>query len=199
MRRTTIPTPPLHATTALTAARAQTTLLGLQLDMDLAILDLYAPRTLSGGLAYKPVAGLTIAFDVNRELWSAFRLSRAKLDYSDDYYLNDTVNYRVGVEYRFRETLVFRAGYAKRPTPLGEMSGESNWIDFDRNIYTLGLSYTLLPVQGWLNSPVSFDLVGEYQKLHGRHIVKYETTEMNPNYSTGGNVWRVGLAVTVHI
>ncbi|MCC5814704.1 MAG: outer membrane protein transport protein [Leptospira sp.] len=183
------------------AARAQTTLLAIQLDLDVALLGLYTPRIWSYGLAFSATDRLTISFDINRELWSGFRLSRTKQIYSEPFRLHDTTNYRTGVEYKWSDSLKLRAGYAKRPSPVGEMPGEANWIDFDRNIVTTGFGYVLFPDSFSfledLKNPILLDFVLEYQKLHGRHIFKYNATERNPNYSFGGNVWHIGGSITI--
>lgn len=183
------------------AARAQTTLLAIQLDLDVALLGLFTPKVWSYGIAFHPTSNWTIGLDINRELWSGFRLSRTKQTYSEPFYLRDTTNVRGGIEYKWDDSWKFRVGYARRPTPVGELPGATNWIDFDRNIWTGGFGYVLFPDSfpflDDLRNPILFDVVVEYQKLHGRHVAKYNPTESNPNYSFGGNVWHFGAAVTV--
>jgi len=183
------------------AARAQTTLLAIQLDLDVALLGLFNPRVWSYGIGFHPTSRWTLGFDINRELWSGFRLSRTKQTYTEPFYLQDTTNYRGGVEYRFSDAVSFRAGYARRPSPVGEIPGKVNWIDFDKNILTGGIGYVLFPdafsFLEDLKNPILIDLVIEYQKLHGRHIYKYQPTERNPNYSVGGNVWRFGVSFSL--
>jgi hypothetical protein len=59
-------------------AQAQTTLLAIQFDFDMALLDLYSPRTLTWGLGYQILDNLKISLDVSREYWGLFRHSRTK-------------------------------------------------------------------------------------------------------------------------
>ncbi|MCP5502208.1 MAG: outer membrane protein transport protein [Leptospiraceae bacterium] len=183
------------------SARAQTTILSIQLDMDVALLQFFSPRMWTYGIAYKASDRLLLSFDLNRELWSGYRLSRAKSTYSETLYLNDTTNYRAGVEYGLLKSLKLRMGYTKRPTPVPDSPGRNNWMDFDRLIATGGLSYFLFPSESGILSnlvnPVVFDLVVEYQKMHGRHVYKYEATDKNPNYSSGGNAWHFGASVSM--
>lgn len=183
------------------AARTQTTLLAIQLDLDVALLGLYTPRVWSYGLAFSATDKFTLSLDVNRELWSGFRLSRTKQTYSEPFRLSDTTNIRGGIEYKWSPSLKLRAGYANRPSPVGELPGEANWIDFDRNIVTAGFGYVLFPdafsFLDDLQNPILFDFVIEYQKLHGRHVNKYMPTERNPNYSFGGNVWHGGFSISL--
>ncbi len=191
-------------------ARAQTTLLGIQLDFDVAIFDLYSPRKIAYGMAYKPTNRLTFSLDANRELWSQLGtsnqflgrqfMSRTKATYSEPFTLVDVTVIRGGTEFRYNDYLTFRAGYARRPKAVPDTPGQTNWIDFDRLIMTGGISLTLLPGMKFLENlknPIVIDFVAEYQKLHGEHIYKYRATDRNPNYSVGGNVWHIGVALTM--
>lgn len=183
------------------AARAQTTLLAIQLDLDIALLGLFTPRVVSYGLAFHPTESWTLALDINRELWSGFRISRTKRTYSEPFDLKDTTNYRFGIEYKWRPDWKFRTGCAIRPSPIGELPGQTNWIDFNRTILTAGVGYVLFPdsfsFTDVFKNPLLIDLVIEYQKLEGRNIYKYNPTARNPNYSFGGNVWHAGISFSI--
>ncbi len=184
-------------------ARAQTTLLGIQLDFDVSLYDNFSPRKWAYGIGYKPLDNLTLTVDVNRELWSAFRQSRTKATYSERIYFNDITYYRGGAEYAWNDWLKIRGGLARRQTPIPSMAGSQNWMDFDRLIITTGLSLSLLPGQfsmlSNLKSPIIFDFVLEYQKLHGQHVYKYNPTLQNPNYSMGGRVLHFGFSITTFL
>jgi long-subunit fatty acid transport protein len=191
-------------------ARAQTTLLGIQLDFDVSLYDLFTPRKLAYGIAYKPTNRLTFSVDANRELWSQLGvsnpflgkqfMSRTKATYSEPFHLVDVTVIRGGAEFRYNDYFTFRAGYARRPKATPDTPGQTNWIDFDRLIMTGGISLTLLPGMKFLENlknPIIIDIVGEYQKLHGQHVYKYRATDRNPNYSVGGNVWHLGASITM--
>ncbi|MCB1178526.1 MAG: outer membrane protein transport protein [Leptospiraceae bacterium] len=186
-------------------ARAQTTLLGIQLDFDVSLFDNFTPRKWAYGIGYKPLDNLTFTFEANRELWSAFRQSRTKATYSERIYFNDITYYRGGAEYAWKEWIKFRAGMARKPTPIpsADMARSQNWMDFDRYILTGGLSLALLPGQfSFLSnqkSPIIFDFVVEYQKLHGKHVYKYNPSLQNPPFSMGGRVLHFGFSVTVYL
>ena len=180
-------------------ARAQTTLLGIQLDFDVAMYDHFSPRKLSFGIAYKPLEKLLLSAQVDKEMWSAFRLSRTKKTYSEVTYFNDILVSRFGMEYSVNDWLKLRAGITKRPRPTPTMSGTTNWMDFDRMIGTGGISIILYPEKTLPNqkSPIILDLVGEYQKLTDDYVIKYVPTVRNPNYSMGGKVIHIGFSVTM--
>lgn len=183
-------------------ARAQTTLLGIQLDFDLALLDQYNPRVYSFGIGFRPYQKILLNFDVNRELWSLYELSRTKQKYSEPLNFHDTTNFRVGAEYQFRPFLKFRAGIGKRPTPVPNYPGENNWMDNDRMIYSVGVSYLFSGrnfafLKDRLKNPVIFDLAIVNQQLRSSEVNKYFPTERNPNYNYGGYIWSVTFSVSL--
>jgi hypothetical protein len=180
-------------------ARAQTTLLGIQLDFDVSMYDHFSPRKMSYGFSYRPIQSLLFSMQIDKEMWSAFRLSRTKQTYSDNMYFNDILVTRGGIEYQAREWLKLRTGIAKRPKPTPAMTGNNNIMDFDRLIGTAGISVLLLPEKVLPNqkSPVILDLVFEYQKLTDEQVTKTFPTQRNPSYSMGGKVLHLGFAVTM--
>ncbi|TGK28777.1 aromatic hydrocarbon degradation protein [Leptospira gomenensis] len=182
-------------------ARAQATVLGIQLDFDLAILDGFNPRVFSYGIAFRPNDRLVLSLDANREIWSQFKVSRIKEKYSEAFYLHDTTNFRIGAEYALFKFLKTRLGFATRPTPLPSMPGTNNWMDSDRNIFSLGFSYIFSPTtfrfMNRLKKPIVFDLVVENHQLKAMEVNKYNPTERNPNYAYGGYIWSVGVSMTI--
>ena len=191
-------------------ARAQTTLLGIQLDFDVALYDLFSPRKWAYGFAYKQNGKWLFSFDMNRELWSQLGyknkfvgtefMSRTKASYSEQFHLVDVTVLRAGTEYKWNDSLRIRGGIARRPKATPDIPGANNWIDFDRMIYTTGFSYILFPGMRFLENlknPVVIDAVLEYQDIKAMKIYKYAPTPKNPNYSVGGNVWHVGFSATM--
>ena len=193
------------------SARAQTQLLGIQLDFDLALLDLFSPRTYSYGLGYRLTERITLSADINREIWSVWSkyrtdfanftgnlpLSRTKQTYSEDLFLSDVTVYRAGIEFQLKENIALRAGFTRKPSALPVEGGAINWMDSDRTIFTLGGSYTLMPSGGRLKKPITLDLVLEHQRLKDRAVLKISPTTRAPHYySYGGKIWRLGLSTT---
>ncbi|TGK01537.1 aromatic hydrocarbon degradation protein [Leptospira langatensis] len=183
-------------------ARAQTTLLGIQLDFDLALLDQYNPRVYSYGIGFRPFQKILINFDINREQWSLYQLSRIKEKYSEPLNFHDTTNYRLGAEYAFRPSMKFRAGIGKRPSPVPVYHGANNWMDNDRIIYSVGFSYLFSGrnyafLKDRLKNPVIFDFAIMNQQLSSVGVTKYNPTERNPSYSYGGYIWSFNFSVSL--
>ncbi|EQA35534.1 transporter, Ompp1/FadL/TodX domain protein [Leptospira inadai serovar Lyme str. 10] len=183
-------------------ARAQTTLLGIQLDFDLALLSDYNPRVWSYGLGFRPFSRVQLNLDVNRELWSLLHNSRIKARYSDPLNFHDTTDVRFGTEVTITPTMKARAGIGRRPTPVPHYAGTNNWMDNDRMIYSLGFSYVLSGrnfgfLKDRLKNPVIFDIGLMYQRLRWVEVDKYQPTTINPNYSYGGGIFSVSASVSL--
>ncbi len=191
-------------------ARAQTILLGIQLDFDVAMFDLFSPRKWSYGIAYKPTGKWVFSVDMNRELWSQLGyknqflgtefMSRTKAAYSEPFHLVDVTVARAGTEYMWNDIIRVRGGITKRPKATPDIPGANNWIDFDRMIFTAGISAVLFPGMKFLENlknPVVIDTVIDYQDLRSIKVFKYAPTSRNPNYSAGGNVWHLGISATM--
>lgn len=177
-------------------ARAQTILLGMQLDFDLALYDQYNPRVWSYGIGFRPFKRVLFNLDIDRELWSLLKNSRIKANYSDPLNYHDTTDVRFGTEIELTSTMKARAGIGRRPTPVPHYAGTNNWMDNDRTIYSLGFSYLLNGrnfgfLKDKLKNPVIFDVGLQYQRLRWVDVEKYAPTLQNPNYSYGGGIFSV--------
>ncbi|MBU42277.1 MAG: aromatic hydrocarbon degradation protein [Spirochaetaceae bacterium] len=182
-------------------ARAQTTLLGIQFDFDLAVLDLYHPRTFTYAFAYQASENLLISVDVSRELWSKYGLSRTKERFFTPYYLEDISVPKLGVEYRWNESWSFRLGYMRRPSPLPvDLPEEVNWMDSSTVSYMAGVSYAFLPaLDSNLKSPILIDLSLQTQSIKPRTELKANPTTQNPIYDYGGSAFHAGLSITLYL
>tara|TARA_B100001939_G_scaffold344559_1_gene359265 strand:- start:3929 stop:5380 length:1452 start_codon:yes stop_codon:yes gene_type:complete len=179
-------------------ARARTLLLGLELDLDLAVLDHYQPRTLSYGAGYRLFETFLFCVDVRRELWSGFRTSRAKRTYSEQIYLSDTTSVGASLEFEVTDWFQARLGYRRAPTPVPNQPGSTNWMGSDRQIYSAGATYMIWPSGGDLNYPIGIDISIQSQKLKQRMQLKYNPTPENPFYEYGGVINHFGIGVVIH-
>ncbi|MCB1166039.1 MAG: outer membrane protein transport protein [Leptospiraceae bacterium] len=179
-------------------ARARTLLLGLELDLDLAVLDHYQPRAISYGMGYRLFDTFLFSVDVRRELWSRFELSRTKKTYSDQIFFADTTSVGASMEFDVTSWFQARMGYRRAPTPVPDQPGSTNWMGNDRRVYSAGFTFMLWPSGGNLMYPVAIDVSLESQKLEQRTVLKYNPTENNPFYTYGGVINHFGLGVVVH-
>ncbi len=203
-------------------AQAQTTLLAIQFDFDLALLDLYSPRTMSVGISYKILDNFLFSIDIQREYWSLFKHSRTK-----EYVFSpiqepllrkiiripvvkfqDVTNILLGFEWDWKNPwklpLTFRGGIGRKPTPVPAFYDQYNWMDNDRNIYTLGISYVYIPgrtnfINSRIMSPVVIDFSLENQQYKSRSVKKLEPTDKNPYYNYGGYAWAGHFSITIKL
>ncbi|GIX42904.1 MAG: hypothetical protein KatS3mg129_2637 [Leptospiraceae bacterium] len=204
-------------------ARAQTSLLAIQFDFDLAMLDLYTPRSLGAGISIEVINDLLFAVDIVKEYWHLFELSRTKkIVYSPfkDEFLKKNINFqpfhfndisiiKIGIEYsrtfsffNRKFPLSFRAGYSYKPSPVPEMYDIYNWMDNDRAIYTAGIGYKIFPEKdGILQSPVIIDLAIENHQFKNRDVYKIDMDNFtkNPSYHYGGYAWLTSLSLKVYL
>ncbi len=109
--------------------------------------ELPMPAELSVGLALKPFKNLSLAFDVNRTYWSAYK--SLNIDFKSKLPDNkmpknwrDVNTFRIGAEFAFNDNLAVRAGYYydQSPIPAGYFSPDTPSLDSDN--YTFGFTYS---------------------------------------------------------
>lgn len=110
--------------------------------------EITLPETWSVGVAWKPVAALTVEVDVDRFGWSSYDSLDIYLD--DNSLLPDSLNrkdwndvwaYRVGAQYSLTESFDLRVGYTRDNTPVPADTLGPELPDADRNNYTFGFGY----------------------------------------------------------
>ncbi|MDD8026524.1 MAG: outer membrane protein transport protein [Acidobacteriota bacterium] len=136
-----------------TAEISRLTYLGLasQSDVDRTITW---PASLAGGLAFMPTGRLTISADVQYTNWG--RIQSLDADYADSAWSQimaatgrdtipmrwrDTVQVRLGGEYKVSSALAVRAGWHNDPSPAPDETMNLLLPTFDFNALTLGLGY----------------------------------------------------------
>ena len=119
---------------------------GTQFDVELPL-----PSTLSLGVGYKPTDALTLAVDISRVDWDAYKSLR--FDYSKtvngaDFTENarnyeDAYIYRIGAEYRMNDALALRAGAYLDQTPVQDGYLTPETPDADSRGLSVGVGYTV--------------------------------------------------------
>jgi hypothetical protein len=167
--------------------------------------DFLAPDELALGVAVFPFEGASASVDVVRAQWSAYRTIHNEAPRPG---FDDVFDVRAGVEWAPRPFVPLRLGYAFEPTPVPEQTGETNLIDADRHVLSLGagLSLDALDV-----APLSFDahfrthllatqestkdvssLPDDDPQTRGKQVSNFGY----PAISGSGTVWQVGLSAT---
>ena len=176
----------------------------------------FTPEEISAGLALD-VDPVLVSVQVDKQYWSAYDYSYSDRAHyqpskivdplngietgSPDF--DDTLNYRMGLEYRIGDKARLMAGYAFIPTPIPNQSGRiSNFIDTDRRVYSLGASYVLdRDIVGIVKPPVTFACVLQYQDLDSyianKEGVVSPSWGTQQSYTVEGSVLAAGISVSL--
>lgn len=119
-----------------------------------------------------------------------------------DFGFSDTFSPRAGVEHVIdgeRASFMLRGGYAFEPSPAPVQSGETNFYDNTRHVFTVGYGVHLAEPY----PPLSLDLFAQFHQLVEREHEKDSTVEVGspgwPSVSTGGRVLVGGLVLGVQL
>lgn len=171
------------------------------------ILDIncfFTPEEYSLGLAYdfSPLP-LMVSVEANKQRWSAYEYSITDTyHYTGSPGFKDTINYRLGVEYKPSDKLSLMAGYCHQPSPVPNQSGIiDNYIDMDKDLFSLGASYTLPAPFNITKEPITLAGVLQYQMLDTLSVNKDGVTgiswEDQESYRVEGDVWVAGISLSL--
>ena len=138
----------------------------------------YTPREYSLGASYD-FDFLLVSAEADYQEWSNYKVmpeetvnELTKTAFANMPDFKNTINYRLGVEWRINKNANVSLGYCHQPTPVPNQSGVvSNYIDLDKDIFSLGGKYTF-NVPFALNKPMSIGAMLSYQLLDTLHVNK---------------------------
>jgi long-chain fatty acid transport protein len=114
------------------------------------------PLWIAGGVAFRPLPGLTLTGDLQWTQWST--LDEVELKFIDQSWSDfmaqsgenkmhleweDALQVRFGAEYMLRENLALRGGYYYDPSPATDKTMNFRLPNYTFNAFTLGLGYSL--------------------------------------------------------
>ena len=180
----------------------------------------YTPKEYKLGLAFDHEK-ILISVDAALQKWSEREYSPTdKLNYvayntnvqslipepgSPDF--DDTINYSLGVEYKHNENLSLMLGYSHVPTPVPDQSYRvSNYIDADKNIYSLGGSFQFHP--RFMVPPIKITLMAQYQSFDDYTVYKDGVVGLSnwngqtgsaaqESYKVEGDVYAAGIGINL--
>lgn len=162
----------------------------------------YVPEEYSVGIAVD-LSPFTLSVELNRQLWSNYRYTQSQSAfYSDGADFKDTLNYRMGLEYKLSDTVSILSGYYHQSSPVPNQSGkQTNFLDFDKDVFSLGASFTKENGYGLTKGPLTFTGTIQYQKLKDLDINKDGVTGVTwtsqESYTVKGSVLSAGVSVSV--
>ena len=161
----------------------------------------FTPEQLTGGIAFRLLERLILAVDLTWKWYSAFTFF---WDLPSDPPFKDVWVPRVGVVYTFDPGLQGKslkklneisllAGYYHEPSPVPDMSGRMNILDADQSVVSggIGLSYNA----DWVEE-VKLETFFQAH-LFEDNVVANDRDPLYGPISVGGQVWALGLALTI--
>jgi long-chain fatty acid transport protein len=169
---------------------------GIPLDLNLSMLDYYQPASFSAGISYQFTDRWLVAVDAEYQTWSDYDVSSNQSYHYSSILpeLDDIWIPKIGVQYKPSPKAGFYLGYYYQPSfvPDDAVKGEVNWLENDKHVGSIGLSYDTGKWAG-LQKPMVLHAGYQFQYLVDREVEKDTPTTLNPSYSYGGTVHTVTL------
>ena len=181
----------------------------------------FTPRHINIGLFYAPIPRLSLAADLFWYQWSEYPnpaptleivsdLGTVAIPENPDPDFSDTFTPNFGVEYILSPLITLRGGYSYIPSPVPEQSGETNFLDGDRHLLTLGSGIFFRDPFDLFSRKVRMDVHFQYHLIGGREVRKNTATpddfEERTNldgypypleYETSGDIFGAGVTFTL--
>jgi long-chain fatty acid transport protein len=188
------------------------------LEFDIDGTGLYTPHQLSFGTSWTlPWAPLTIVADITWAMWSLapspapntyVSLDTSGLtDRADAPKLIDVTSTaaplnavdivipRLGLEYKVTEAVVLRSGYWYRPTPIPTQIHQTNYVDSDAHIVSLGGAWTFRDPTRVHKKPLTVGLSLQMTVLRERRYQKVNPQDETGSYTARGTIFCVGIDI----
>lgn len=171
---------------------------------------LYTPPTYTWGAAWQKDAWV-VTTDLVWARWSLSPDPSAKVDIlldgepidkgaaetvstPVDLGARDTLDVRLGVEWKASDGWLFRGGYGYHPTPLPRQTDVPNYIDNEAHQLGLGLGYTFPDPLAIHRTPITLDLAIQGTFLAERQMDKGADVRSSVgSYAAGGQIWHMAL------
>jgi long-subunit fatty acid transport protein len=171
----------------------------------------YTPAEWVAMGTWKPFEGFTVSAELARVLWSAYTSPYGSGNINS-YVIsgsaapanfNDIWEPKIGFE---EETIVngklikkirYREGYLYHPSPVPDQTGDSNFVDNSRHMFSVGAGAGIAnPFKE--ADVIDLDIFFQYNLLKNRQISKLSSTNVGaPGYLSGGNILLMGGGVTL--
>jgi long-chain fatty acid transport protein len=159
----------------------------------------YTPREISLGVSYA-FDRCMVSAEANLQKWSDYAFSpEDRIYYAGGPDFDDTINYRIGLEYKLSKDASFSFGYCHQPTPVPNQSGKiTNYLDMDKDLFSFGGRYTF-QVPFALQQPMTVAGVVHYQKLDDLTVIKDGVVGKSwvnqESYTVKGNAYAGGVSI----
>lgn len=169
-------------------ASATTSLLQIDLPLELAVRDFYTPHIINGGATFFYKKHIAMSLEIEYQMWSKFKNSAAREKYETFDTFKDIIVPKLGFEMPLAKEWLIRSGYSYVPAFTPEQSGLSNYLDNNKHILGAGFSYVLSP-NFLLKQPTVIDFGLQAQLWQSRSTEKKDTSDpYSVNYDYSGMI-----------
>ncbi len=155
----------------------------------------FIPQQFAAGFSYHFTHRLLGTADLTYINWSNFVDEQG--DGRPETKLFDTVVPKTGIRYSINDQLNISAGYAFLRSPVRDQTGVTNWLDSNKNLISLGTSYTFGKIGFW-RSPITLSAYLQDTLFETRYTYKTQPVSRYQNgYSAGGSVLDGGVQITL--
>jgi hypothetical protein len=177
-------------------ATAVTTILGAELQLDLAILNLYTPSKMTFGGQYRINHKVSVAADVSYSLWSNYSFSRTKSALADPPNLQNTIAVSVAGIYQARDDIEMNCalGFQQGASTQTSLSSRNNMLD--GNVFKTGFGFGYTFSAAKARHPLTLNLGMQVHFLPQVSVQKTDSTIPPGDYNFGGVMLALSLGVT---
>ena len=181
---------------------AETDLGGIPMNLGLALHDFYQPPEITFGVAYL-ISKFQISLDIGYQMWSKFSPSTTVMSNfgSEIKELDDIIIPRLGLEVMLPEGFALQTGYYYEPSfvPDDAVTGRINFLDNDKHVGSVGLSYKLPDQFMNIKGQLELNTGCQVQYMDKRDVKKTTPTPENPDYSFGGACYSFIFGATLSL
>ena len=172
------------------------------------------PESIQAGVRYFASKTLSVEFDMTWTRWSILDkqvenvvlknvpvLGNVPLSFAHARNWEDTIQYKIGTEWKLLSNVALRGGYTYDPTPIPDDTFDMGWPDTDRSIFNIGCGWGL--TENWV-----LDSVVQYVVSTPTRTVSGGSPEFNDEYSSvygetvevslkdKGTLWGFGMTLS---
>lgn len=200
------------------------TIAGARVALESASVNAFLPQQVVLGVALRPRHDLLVAADLTWVDWSAYESPVSRVRYVLDIPIPEELQGSVTIPSappgtdplppRFRDRLVprlggewrhalspafvlaARAGWAFEASPVPTQHGETNFVDADRHVLSVGLGLSMDVLPAILPKPLELDLHGQLFLFSERLVRKTDPADPVGDYRADGTITAAGATLT---
>ncbi|MCP3922488.1 MAG: long-chain fatty acid transporter [Desulfobacterales bacterium] len=155
------------------------------------------PESAQAGVRYFASENFSVEFDATWTRWSILERQvidiniSPVIDQTKNHARNweDTIQYKIGAEWKLLSNFALRAGYTYDPTPVPNETFDFGWPDTDRNVFNLGFGWNIS--KNWTLDSV-FQHVVSTSKREVSNTVEMDDVSL----SSKGTLWGLGFTLS---